>query len=58
MTLLEMRRKIESLEKRVRELESRPQQIHYHYQGPPTPQFVPNDPHPWWKNPVWCRTSS
>ena len=46
MTMAEMQRKIESLEKRVRELELRPQEVHY--QGPPIeyptrPQY-PNDP--------------
>lgn len=41
MTLAEMIRKIESLEKRVRELESRPQQVHYHYPAPQEPVYVP-----------------
>ena len=48
MTMAEMQRKIESLEKRVRELESRPQEVHYHYQVSPIeypsrPQY-PNEP--------------
>lgn len=48
MTMAEMQRKIESLEKRVRELELRPQEVHYHYQVSPIeypgrPQY-PNEP--------------
>ena len=56
MTMAEMQRKIESLEKRVRELESRPQQVHYHYQGTPIeypsqPQY-PNEP--WYIPTIIC----
>lgn len=58
----ELLKMIESLEARVRELESRPsQQIHYHtYSAPspmpmfPAPYYVPHAPSPW--NPLqpWC----
>ena len=39
MTLAEMERKLESLEKRVKELEARrPMEVHYHTHGAPDPQ--------------------
>ena len=51
MTLAEMQRKIESLEKRVRELELQPREVHHHYHDQPAtypvsptypqPDFVP-----------------
>ena len=54
MTMAEMERKLEALEKRVRELESRPQQVHYHYPVQPvTPPQVPYY-QPWWQNPITC----
>ncbi len=49
MTLLEMQRKIELLEKQVRELEARPQQVHYHYSVKTPADGVYS--RPWWMPP-------
>lgn len=41
MTLKEAVKRIEELERKVKELEARPmQQVHYHYISPPQFQFV------------------
>ena len=52
MTLAEMERKIESLEKRVKELEGRPE-LHLHYPVPPL-YIPPQAPEPDLFPKVWC----
>ena len=54
MTMAEMQRKIESLEKRVRELESRPAVVHHHHYTAPVIPLQAPDYQPWWVHPVTC----
>lgn len=53
MTLKEAQQRIEDLERKVKELEARPQEVHHHYH-PPTVQ--PQYPFPG-TLPVWTSTT-
>ncbi len=59
MKLADAMKRIEELERRVRELEAKPAQeshFHYHYAQPvQLPQYQPQ---PWWSQPVWCGDAS
>jgi hypothetical protein len=54
------KRRLEELERRVKELEARPQAQPYYYPVPypympaPTYPAYPQYPSPWWTGPVWC----
>jgi hypothetical protein len=48
------KQRIEELERRVRELETRPQVVYVpYYVQPPAPPQWPSQPHPWYPL-VWC----
>lgn len=61
MKLKEALKRIDELERRVLELETRkPVESHFHYHYPqyiPTPQYVPSFPQPYWTT-TWARGAS
>lgn len=56
----ELLKRIDDLERKVKELEARPAtQIHYHY-AQPYPYYMPTyvpAPQPWYPHPIWSTTA-